>query len=140
MTVTSICGRLRRRVLPAHGSGDRGMATIQMVLLLPAVLAVLFAGMQAALWYHARAVAIAAAQEGARAAGAQYGTAGAGTVEAAGLLADAGPGVISATSVHSSRSATTATVTVSGSSMSVIPGWTIAVHQSATVPVERITG
>ncbi|MDN5805096.1 MAG: pilus assembly protein, partial [Microlunatus sp.] len=68
--MTGVSGWLRRRVLPDRGSGDRGMATIQMVLLLPAVLTVLFAGMQAALWYHARAVAIAAAQEGARAAGA----------------------------------------------------------------------
>jgi hypothetical protein len=37
------------------------------------------------------------------------------------------------------RSATTATVTVTGTSLSVIPGWSPAVSQSASVPVERIT-
>lgn len=30
-------------------------------------------------------------------------------------------------------------MTVGGFSLSVIPGWTPAVHQSATVPVERLT-
>ena len=44
------------------------------MILLPALFAVLFLGMQAALYYHARTVAIAAAQEGARAAGAETGS------------------------------------------------------------------
>ena len=39
-----------------------------MMILLPALFAVMFLGMQAALFYHARTVAIAAAQEGAKAA------------------------------------------------------------------------
>ena len=45
--------------------------SIELVILLPALFAVMFLGMQAALFYHARTVAIAAAQEGARAAGAR---------------------------------------------------------------------
>lgn len=130
----------RGRVLPDPEERDRGMATIQMVLLMPALLAVIFAGMQAALWYHARAIATAAAQEGARAAGAQHGSAGAGSAEATAFLADAGQDAISRTAVRSSRDGTNATVTVTGASMSVIPGWRITVRQSATVPVERITG
>ena len=44
---------------------ERGSVSIQMVILLPALFAVMFLGMQAALFYHARTVAIAAAQEGA---------------------------------------------------------------------------
>ena len=44
-----------------------------MVILLPALFAVMFLGMQAALFYHARTVAIAAAQEGAKAAGGENG-------------------------------------------------------------------
>lgn len=39
--------------------------SIELLILLPALFAVMFLGMQAALFYHARSVAIAAAQEGA---------------------------------------------------------------------------
>ena len=52
---------------------ERGSGTIELVILLPALFAVMFLGMQAALFYHARTVAIAAAQEGARAAGGENG-------------------------------------------------------------------
>ena len=45
--------------------GERGSASIQMVILMPAMFAVMFLGMQAALIYHARTLAIASAQEGA---------------------------------------------------------------------------
>ena len=43
---------------------ERGSATIELVILLPALFAVMFLGMQAALFYHARTVAIAAATGG----------------------------------------------------------------------------
>ncbi|MEO8749006.1 MAG: TadE/TadG family type IV pilus assembly protein [Allobranchiibius sp.] len=125
----------------AEAHRERGSSSIQMVILMPALFAVMFLGLQGALWFHARSVAIAAAQEGARQAGAQNSTAEAGINEATSFVADAGgDGVLSGATVTGGRSATHATVTVSGSSMSVIPGWTITVRQSATVPVERLTG
>ncbi|PWJ23256.1 TadE-like protein [Branchiibius hedensis] len=129
--------RLARR---AGAQRERGSSSIQMVMLLPALFAVMFLGMQGALWYHARSVAIAAAQEGARKAGAQNSSVGAGISDASSFIADAGgSGVLDGAHVTGSRSGTTATITVSGTSMSVIPGWTITVRQSATVPVERLT-
>ena len=67
-----------------------------MVILLPALFAVMFLGMQAALFYHARTVAIAAAQEGARAAGAEDGTAAAGIAAASDFVADTGGDVLTA--------------------------------------------
>ena len=39
---------------------ERGSASIQMVLIMPALFSVMFLGMQAALHYHARTIAIAA--------------------------------------------------------------------------------
>ena len=45
-----------------------------MVMLLPLLFSVMFLGLQAALFYHARTVAITAAQEGARAAGSETGS------------------------------------------------------------------
>ena len=111
-----------------------------MVLLMPALFAVMFLGMQGALLYHARTVAIAAAQEGARTAAGLNGSSAAGAQDAyAFVTAAGGDDVLKAPLVTSARSATTATVTVTGHSLSVIPGWTPAVTQSASAPVERIT-
>jgi len=111
-----------------------------MVILMPALFAVMFLGMQAALYYHARSVAIAAAQEGAREAGSQHGTRQAGVQVAQDFLGDAGgKDVMTDTGVTGSRSPTTATITVTGLSLSVVPGWRVRVTQSASVPVERLT-
>ena len=130
----------RRRRGASRRCGETGSVSIQMVLLLPVLFAVMFLGMQAALFYHARTVAIAAAEEGARAAGARGGTAPAGTKAAADFVATAGgDGVLKAASATGSRTPTTATVTVAGQAMSVIPGWTLPITQSATMPVERLT-
>ena len=108
--------------------------------MLPALFAVMFLGMQAALYYHARTVAIAAAQEGARAAGSENGQSADGVGAASGFVADAGGNdVLIAASATADRSTTTATVTVHGFSLSVIPGWRPSITQSATVPVERLT-
>lgn len=119
---------------------DHGSVSVSLVILMPALFAVMFLGMQAALYYHARSVAIAAAQEGAREAGGEYGTGDNGIRVAYDFLADAGgKDVMTGTSVTGSRTATTATVTVTGVSLSVIPGWHVRVTQSASVPVERLT-
>ena len=114
--------------------------SIELVILLPALFAVMFLGMQAALFYHARTVAIAAAQEGARAAGAERGRESDGVAAANDFIVEAGgDDVLTDTSTGADRTATTATVTVTGFSLSVIPGWKVRITQSATVPVERLT-
>lgn len=124
----------------AAGPSERGSASIQMVLLLPVLFTVMFLGMQAALFYHARSVAIAAAQEGARASSVEDGTGRAGAEAAASFVAAAGgDDALKSARVSSSRTAEAVTVTVTGTSLSVIPGWSPVVRQSATVPVERIT-
>lgn len=131
----------RRPAPPCAGRDESGSTSIQMVILMPALFAVMFLGMQAALWYHARTVAMAAAQQGAHAAGAQNGSQQAGVATATSFVAQAGgDDVLDAVQVTGSRSVTQATISVTGTSMSVVPGWTITVSQSATVPVERLTG
>jgi Flp pilus assembly protein TadG len=125
----------RRRNRDEHGS-----VTIQMVFLMPALFAVMFLGLQAALYYHAREVALAAAQEGAREAGSETGTRDFGVATARTFLEDAGGSdVMTSTGVSGSRTTTTATITVTGKPLSVIPGWHVTVTQSASVPVERLT-
>ncbi|WP_236757576.1 TadE/TadG family type IV pilus assembly protein [Aeromicrobium sp. PE09-221] len=114
--------------------------SIQLVILLPALFAVMFLGMQAALFYHARTVAIAAAQEGAKAAGGENGKESDGVQAAAAFIADAGgDGVLTGATTTANRTGTTATVVVQGHSLSVIPGWSPVVRQVASVPVERLT-
>ena len=131
--------RVAGRCLP-EGGREGGSASIQMVFLLPVLFSVMFLGMQAALYYHARTVAIAAAQEGARAAAAETGTTSHGTRAALDFVADAGgDDVLTGVVAAGARTATTATVTVRGRSLSVIPGWSPLLEQSATAPVERLT-
>lgn len=131
-------GRTR---LPHGGlSTERGSGTIQLVVLMPLLFTLLFAGVQGAMFYHARSVAIAAAQEGARAAAAQTGTTGHGHTAAAAFLAAAGGGdVLKGATIQVTRTATTATARVSGTIMSVIPGWSPTVSSQVAAPVERVT-
>ena len=108
-----------------------------MVILLPALFAVLFLGMQAALYFHARTIAIAAAQEGARAAANRAGSQD-GVTAAHAYLADAGDSLESSRA-SARRTTTTATVTVRGRALSVIPGWRPSITERASAEVERLT-
>lgn len=111
-----------------------------MVLLLPVLFAVMFLGMQAALFYHARTVAIAAAQEGAKAAGGENGKEADGVSAASSFVDEAGgDDVLPDATATANRTATTVTVTVRGHSLSVIPGWNPVIVHSASLPVERVT-
>ncbi|CAM3709509.1 TadE family protein [Nocardioides zeicaulis] len=119
---------------------DRGSVAIQMALLLPALFAVMLIGVQASLYYHARSVALAAAEEGAREAAGQTGTRDSAIAVASAFLRDAGgDDVMTDTGISGTRTAATATVTVTGKTLSVIPGWRGTVTQQASMPVERIT-
>ena len=139
-TMTTLRASCRRLIARTAAGRERGSSSIQMVMLMPALFSIMFLGMQGALYYHARTVAIAAAQEGARTAGSQNGTAAEGASAASSFVSDAGgKDVLPGAHMTGGRSATTATVTVTGTSLSVIPGWSPAVSQSASVPVERIT-
>ncbi|MFI5623476.1 TadE/TadG family type IV pilus assembly protein [Nocardioides sp. NPDC051685] len=117
---------------------ERGAASIEMVVLLPALFAVLFLGMQGALYYHARTIAIAAAQEGARAAAAQDGRSSDGVQAAYAYLNGAGDS-FKVSHASADRTATTAVVQVRGHALSVIPGWRPEIRQHARAEVERLT-
>ncbi|WP_226901872.1 TadE/TadG family type IV pilus assembly protein [Phycicoccus mangrovi] len=122
------------------GEHERGVATVQLVVLMPALFTLLFLGVQAAVLSHGRTVAIAAAQEGARAAAAQNGTTISGRAAATAFVAAAGgDGVLKGVRVTALRTASSATITVTATTMSVVPGWTPRVTQSASAPTERIT-
>ena len=119
-------------------ASERGSTSIEMVILLPALFALMFLGMQAALMYQGRAVALAAAQEGARDAASETGTAVSGIRTAESFVAVSTTG-LSRVSVVGQRTATAATITVTATTLTVIPGWNPTITQSASLPVERVT-
>lgn len=123
------------RVAAQH---ERGSSTIQMVVLLPALFSLMFLGVQAALMYQGRTIALAAAQEGARASAGETGSTSIGISAAASFVAATSAG-LKGTNVTGSRSATEARITVVTHSVSVIPGWNPTITQSAAMPVEKLT-
>lgn len=132
---------------PRHRAGapprarDCGSASLQIVVLMPALFLMMFVGMQAALIYHGRTVAIAAAQEGARALATPTATLEAGRTAAQEFVdAAGGTDVLREVTVTVTRDPTTATVVVTGTTLSVVPGWVPHLIQQVSVPVERITG
>lgn len=108
------------------------------MLVFPIVLLIILGLAQGVLWFHARSAAQAAAHQGARVAAAERGSAGEGISSARRFVADSA-GAIRGFSVSGSRSGETASITVVGTSPSILgPG--ITVRQSASMPVERVTG
>jgi Flp pilus assembly protein TadG len=129
-----------KRARSSRRQDERGSVSIELVILLPALFAVMFLGMQAALFYHARTVAIAAAQEGAKAAGGENSKEADGVSAASSFVDEAGgDDVLPGATATANRTGTTVTVTVRGHSLSVIPGWNPVIVQSASLPVERLT-
>lgn len=125
--------------LGAGAAGERGDApTIQNVAGITAVFSVLMIAIQIGMWAHGNTVALAAAQQGVRAAAGQHATISAGVREARSFAADAGG--LSSVGVDGSRSAATVTVTVTGEVPQLIPLWNVQIRQTATRPVERVTG
>lgn len=119
---------------------DRGSVSIEMVVLLPLALTMLFLAVQGAVYYQGRTVALASAQEGARDAASLDGT----DVDAETAALDfarkaGGEGILGDPSVRVDRAERSVTVTVSGSTLSVIPGWDPVVTQTVTRPIEEYT-
>jgi Flp pilus assembly protein TadG len=123
-----------------RGSGERGSASVELVVIFPALLTLIFITVQAGLHYYARTVALAAAQEGTRAAAAHNSTAVTGQAAASAFLDRAGSDLLSAPQVGASRSADSVTVTVTGTSISLVPGYPgFPISQVASAPVEKVT-
>lgn len=120
---------------------DGAAATLELVVLAPVMLAMIFTLIQGAWYLHARNVAMAAAEQGVRAARALGSTDGAGTAAAEAFITQAGGDkVLPGSSVSTDGSAREVTVTVTGSSIQLVPGLPgFPVRQTATGPRERFT-
>lgn len=129
-----------RRQIPGRCDPERGSLTLELAILFPAMLTMIFLIVQAGVLFHSHNVALLAAQEGLRPASASGGSPGAGQNRAESVLAATAGDWLSDTAVAASRSATTARVVVTGRTMSLLPGLRgLVIHATATGPVERTT-
>lgn len=117
---------------------ERGATSVaQMVIATPALLLGLMMIIQAGLYFHARNVAEQAAQAGAASARAYDGSAAAADERTQRYLSSINEKVLRNRSVTAQRGAESASVTVTGTVMTLVPGLTLTVEESATGPVER---
>ncbi|MFD8882098.1 TadE/TadG family type IV pilus assembly protein [Streptomyces erythrochromogenes] len=135
--------RLRRvvrrwsRALAERDARDRGALSLEMLIVFPVVLLAILLVVHVGLWWHAKNVAMSAAQLGVESARVRGASAATGTAEARDFLARAG-GSISGTSVSGSKGATV-TIRVTGYVDTMIPGLKLRIDQHADAAAERIT-
>ncbi|MFE9956057.1 TadE family protein [Micromonospora sp. NPDC005299] len=126
--------------LAADGS-ERGANPVELAVVMPAILVLLFASIQLAVWFVARSTALNAAQTGVNAQRALQAPPDAGRDRATNFLHAAGDWLVDWQNPGPTctATATEVTCTVSGRSLSVIPGVDFAVTQSAHGTAERWT-
>jgi Flp pilus assembly protein TadG len=119
---------------------DRGSVTLEVSILAPVLLLVVFTIIQVGLWSYARSLALGAAQEGVAAGRAYRAPVEAGRARALSFLeATAGDSLIGS-AVTSTATATSLRVEVTGRALSVLPGVPgLPVRQHAQGPIERFT-
>ena len=122
---------------PPTRDDDRGSATLQLVAVFPAFLLIVLLVVQAALIWHARNIAEAAAQEGLRSARLFDGSAAAGRAGARSFLAQTAGDLLTVPSVAADRDSQRARVEVRGAVLSLLPGVRPQVQAVAAGPVER---
>jgi len=116
---------------------ERGSASLEVVLIFPAVILLIALIIQFALWEQATHAAIAAAQDGVQVARLEGSTASAGKSRAEDFLQQTARTLISSPVVTASRNNETAMVTITGTVTSLVPGLHLQVEGSASGVVER---
>ena len=116
---------------------DRGAVAAELVIAVPALLLMVTAIVQFAVYAHARHIAQAVAAQALTAARVQGANATAGEVAAKDLLAQLGPSLTD-TAVDVQRSNDRVTVTVTGSVTAVLPGLVLPITVRDDGPVERV--
>ena len=133
----------RPRRPASHGQGERGALTLELVVLFPVLLLLLFGMFQGALFFHGRNVALAAAEQGVRAArvDGQSDRAGAAEQQARQFLLDTGElDNLAQLRIAAAVDADQVRVTVTARTLSLLPGLPgPQISQSAAGSIERFT-
>jgi Flp pilus assembly protein TadG len=124
------------------GTDEQGFATVEFIVAFPLVLLLVWIGFQLVFVFFANRVALAAAEEGARAARSYTGSAAAGDARAHKFLTELGSGVLVEPTVRAYRTPERAGVVVEGRAQQLVPGLSMVlrVHRAADGPVERFRG
>ena len=131
--------RHARRLIPARVRarlrGDRGSVTTEMVAAFPLLMLLIAAAVQCGMWGLAQIGAQQAANHALQTTRVADGTVAAGRADATALLGGLAGGFLEGETVTVSRSADTATVTISGHAP-VLFGIALPVHTTVSAPVE----
>ena len=107
-------------------------------MLLPVLFTFVWVAVGAAMYHFGNTAAQAAAQTAASAGAAEHVTAAACERAAMEFIASLGD-TLNNVAVACRRTATTATATITGTTISLVPGWAPTVNQTVSVTVERIS-
>jgi hypothetical protein len=124
----------RRRIGPA----DRGGGGIEMAIIFPLLLSLVFGVSHLSLHYLAQQAALSVAQVAVEGERSWLAEPGAGRQRAEQFHARL-PGVLQDVRIQVSNDGQHVTATVTGEPIQVIPWWTTSVSQTASGPVERLT-
>lgn len=127
--------------LTARSRGEAGSVSLEIAILGPALLLLIFTVVQSGLWFYARSLALAAAQEGVDAARAYGAPAGTGVARAMSFLhRSAGDSLQHPAVTRLPTTATSVRIEVTGRALSVLPGIPgLPVRQIAAGPIEAFT-
>lgn len=114
------------------------MASVALTMLLPVLFTFVWVAMGAAMYHFGATSAQAAAQTAASAAAVEGGSPKACEQAAARFIATLGD-ALSDVTITCRRGATTASATITGSTLSLVPGWSPTVTQTVAVAVERVS-
>lgn len=117
--------------------GERGSSVVETVLIAPALLFLLMLIVQFGLVAYGQSAARSAAEDGAAKARQFGGTTAAARAKAYQQIQNLGGGVIVHPAVTVTRTPAAATVTVTGTVLTLIPGMSFHVHETSAGPVER---
>lgn len=120
----------------ARGEDERGSAAVEAIMIVPVVLMIFFGLIQGAVVLQANNVAQAAASTAYNAARLYDASTEDGVNAGNTALTQAGT-ILSGTNVVVQRTAQTVTVTVTGTSATIIPGLPASISRTVTGPTER---
>jgi hypothetical protein len=118
---------------------DRGGSVVELAILWPAILLVIFGAVQVTTYFTARTVALSAAQVGVATERRYDATPGSGQDRAEEFLAGAGDWLADPQVDEPVRTDEQVLVTVHGRALSVVPGVSWEIRQSARGTIERFT-
>jgi Flp pilus assembly protein TadG len=128
--------RPRWRMWPRRAP-NLGSATVETVLVVPAMMLIFFVIIQFALWAHAAQVTQLAASEGDRVARSQGGGSVAGIAQAEAVTREPDSGLANAAVIAEMLPGDLVRITVSGSAVSIIPGLSLPVSAAQSGPIQE---